>query len=165
MLTQTPNGSKRAAPKGLFDIFGDRFADEMQAELNAMRRTMSQLVDSAMRFGATSASALPQLSIDLYEKDGGYVVEAALPGVKKENVEVEVAGDTLTIRAKQEEKKEEKDARYHYRELQRGEMVRAVTLPQAIDPGSVKASFKDGVLNVAFKPVKGMETKKISIGG
>ena len=84
-----------------------------------------------------------------------------MPGIKPEDVEVEVTGDTLTIKAetKSEEKVEEED--YLCRECHYGSYFRAITLPQALKTEKAEASFDDGVLTLTIPREKEAKPKTI----
>lgn len=86
--------------------------------------------------------------IDVYEEGDSLVVKAELPGLKKEEIEVNVAGDLLTIsgRKEKEEKVERKD--YHRMERVTGAFTRSVKLPLEVEIDKVAAAFKDGVLEI-----------------
>jgi HSP20 family protein len=104
--------------------------------------------------------------VDVYEEAGSVVVKAEIPGMKKEEIEVRVSGDALTISGKKE--KEEKVERKDYRRFERaaGAFSRTITLPAEVESEKVTASYKDGVLEVRAPVVAGMHAKgrKIEVG-
>jgi HSP20 family protein len=87
------------------------------------------------------------LPVDIKEESDAIVIKADLPGVKKEDIDVRVDGNLLTIKAEKkfEEKEEEKD-RYHRIERYYGVFQRSFTLPDRVDPEKMKARYEDGVL-------------------
>lgn len=99
----------------------------------------------------------PQIGIN------SIIVHADLPGIEAKDVSISVLGNQLTIEGerKQEEKKEEKD--YFYRELSYGKFSRTMTLPEGVDANAVKASYKNGVLEVTVPTPKQLESKKIQV--
>jgi HSP20 family protein len=101
--------------------------------------------------------------LDLYEKNGKYILELATPGYDAGEINVEVSGGTVTVRGEHEEKTEKKDVRYHRREMRRGSFSRTVTLPQDLDANSVSATIDKGVLKVELTPVKPIAPKKIEV--
>lgn len=109
-----------------------------------------------------SSPAFPP--VDIKEENDAIVVKADLPGVKKEDIEVRVDGNLLTIRAEKkfEEKEEEKD-RYHRIERYYGVYQRSFTLPDRIDPEKLKARYEDGVLTLTLpkKPEAKPKTVKV----
>ncbi|MBM4256719.1 MAG: Hsp20/alpha crystallin family protein [Deltaproteobacteria bacterium] len=102
-------------------------------------------------------------AIESHVENGNLIVKADLPGVDAKDVTVSVVGNQLTIEGerKHEEKQEEKD--YFYRELSYGKFSRTMTVPDGVDPDKVKASFKNGVLEVTMPAPKQMAAKKIQI--
>jgi HSP20 family protein len=89
-------------------------------------------------------------SVDVYEKDGNLVVEAELPGMKKEDVHVAVTQDSVTIEGKRTEEKKEERKGYYYRERRAGQYYRKISLPAKVDEEKVKAAFKDGILTITL---------------
>lgn len=97
--------------------------------------------------------------IETFRRGDQLVVRADLPGMNKENVNVEVEDDTLLISGeRQDEYNEERDDFYRS-ERSYGSFFRAVPLPDGIDPNSAKAEFKDGVLEVTVTVPKAPEQK------
>lgn len=116
---------------------------------------------------AQTAFRTPTFSFDLdvYQKDGTYVVECALPGVKKENIEIQVSGKALTITAHSEELVKEDRPQYIYRERQRGEFLRTLSFPEPIDPKKVEAEYEHGILKVMIPAPKVPKAERIGIKG
>jgi HSP20 family protein len=101
--------------------------------------------------------------MDLYEKDGKYVLELATPGFDPKEINVEVSGATVTVSAQHTETTEKKDVKYHRREMRRGAFTRAVTLPQDLDAEAISATIDKGVLKVELTPIKPIAPKKIAV--
>ena len=97
-------------------------------------------------------------SIDIYEEGDDVVVKAELPGIKKENIEVDLTDDTITISG--EKKKEEKIERkgYYRHERSYGSFARSFSLPSEVRTDEAKAEFKDGVLEIRIPKTE--EAKK-----
>jgi len=91
------------------------------------------------------------------------IIKADLPGIDPKEVSISVTGNQLTIAGerKREEKKEEKD--YFYREVAYGKFSRSMTLPEGVDADQVKASYKNGVLEITMPAPKQVTGKKIQI--
>lgn len=102
-------------------------------------------------------------SVDIFEEGGDMVVKAELPGIAKENLNVSITENTLTITGekKQEEKVEKKN--FHRIERSYGSFTRSFRLPDNVNGDKAKASFKDGVLEVRLPKTKETKQKKISI--
>jgi HSP20 family protein len=92
-----------------------------------------------------------QLKVDIIEHENDIEVQAALPGIKKEDIEISVNHQTITIRTtNKEDKKEEEKNKYCHREILRGEFQRTLSLPDTVDSNKAQASFKDGILKVTI---------------
>jgi HSP20 family protein len=96
-------------------------------------------------------------------ENGNLIVKADLPGIDPKEVTISVMGNQLTIEGerKREEKKEEKD--YLYREVAYGKFLRTITLPEGVDADKVKASYKNGVLEITLPAPKQLAGKKVQI--
>jgi HSP20 family protein len=106
--------------------------------------------------------------VDIIDHDNEIEVQAALPGVKKEDLDVSINNQTITIRTctkeeKKEEKKEEEKGKYFRREITRGEFQRTLSLPDNVDGDKAKASFKDGILKVTIPKTEKSKRKTIEI--
>ena len=101
--------------------------------------------------------------VDVYDQDGTAVIQAELPGVKKEDIDIDVRGNVLTLRGRREAESEVDDNDYYRKERFFGSFQRAFTLPEAVEPESVKADFKDGVLKVTVPKPEEAEVRKIQI--
>ena len=86
---------------------------------------------------------------DIYEKDGNYVIEVDIPGLKKDDVCVDYEDGYITITAKHEEEKKEDKKNYIKRERHYGEMTRNYYIGE-IEENKIKAKFKDGILKLSF---------------
>ena len=98
--------------------------------------------------------------VDIYESDDGVVIQMDLPGVKKEDVSIEVKNNRLMVYGQRKVQAEVREDRYYRRERTCGTFQRAFSLHTAISPENIKASFKNGVLTIAVpypeeeKPIK-----------
>jgi HSP20 family protein len=107
--------------------------------------------------------ALPAL--DLFELDGKYIVEVAVPGYAPEDIKVEVNGSTLSIYGTYVVKDENTVAKYHHREIRRGSFQRIVNLPQDLDPDAVVAKVEKGLLTITLTPKAPIAVKTIPVHG
>ena len=109
--------------------------------------------------GRTSVARMPEMgmrapAVDISETNGSVVVKAELPGVQKDDLDIEVTEDMLSIKAETKEEKEEKDAHYLRRERSWGMFQRIIPLPVEVKAKEAKASFKDGLLEVTIPKVE-----------
>jgi HSP20 family protein len=109
------------------------------------------------RAGGEGATWLPE--IDVFEKDNRLVARIDLPGMKKDDVKVEVADGHLAISGERKSEAEEKKDDFYRCERQYGSFYRAVPLPEGVKLEDVKATFSDGVLEVSVPLPAKPETK------
>jgi HSP20 family protein len=87
-------------------------------------------------------------SVDFSENEKEYIARVEAPGVAKEDLEVNVDGQTLTISGRRDFEREEKTEEYFWRERQAGRFVRAIQLPTAVDQSKVTANYQDGIMTI-----------------
>lgn len=102
-------------------------------------------------------------AIESYLKNGNLVVRADLPGMDPKDVEISVLGNVLIIRGERKGKKEVKKEDYIRREISYGSFERRVTLPEGTATDKIKASFKNGVVEISMPAVKELGAKKIPL--
>lgn len=102
-------------------------------------------------------------AIEIYDEKDDIVVKAELPGLKREDIEINLAGDLLTIKGEKKKEEEVKEKDYYYSERSFGSFERSVEIPQKVLPDKVRASFKDGVLEVRLQKSEEAKKKEIKI--
>ncbi len=130
------------------------------------RRDMEDLMDRF--FGGNIMAPGPEgdwvPSINIADSDGEIRVEAELPGMKPEDVDVNVSGDLLTLKGERKEEREEgEEGGYTYREIRQGSFQRAVRLPAEVQAEKADARFENGVLTVRLPKSEGSKAKQIEI--
>ena len=105
------------------------------------------------------------MPVELHEHDNEYCVNAELPGVKKEDLDIDIDKNHLTINAKKEEEKEEKDSNYTKSEFRYGEFSRTVYFPKDIDVEKTDAKLEHGILKIHApkKEIEKEKTKKLAV--
>jgi HSP20 family protein len=88
--------------------------------------------------------------VDIVETDNEYTIKAELPEVNKEDVKISVENGELCISGERKQEKEEKGKKFHRIERVYGSFMRSFTLPGNADEANIKASFKDGMLNLTL---------------
>lgn len=106
-------------------------------------------------------STFPKM--DVSETETHFEVTVDLPGLKPEEVNVEVKDGDLWISGEREEKKEEKDKTYHRVERHHGEFRRVISLPQSVDTEAIEATFDNGSLHVNVPKREQAKTKSIKV--
>ncbi|HEX4984655.1 MAG TPA: Hsp20/alpha crystallin family protein [Burkholderiales bacterium] len=109
-------------------------------------------------------SQLPRIRIDVTEADGAYVVRADIPGVKKEDIKVDVDGNLVSISAETRVEKEKKEGeRVIHSERSYGRVARSFTLEQDVDEKAASAGYADGVLELKLPKKAGAAQKTIAV--
>lgn len=133
-------------------------------ELLSLRQAMDRLFeDSFVRPGSSYGAAEHQLPLDIRTSGDALLVEAALPGIKPEDVEISVLGDTLTIAAAHRDEQQRDEDSYSYREIRRGSFTRTVTLPGGLKPDAATASFDNGMLTLRIPKAEEARPRQIRI--
>jgi HSP20 family protein len=101
--------------------------------------------------------------VDIAETDEAFVIKAEIPEVNKEDVKVTVDNGVLTIRGERKQEKEEKGKKFHRVERYYGSFTRSFTLPDNVDETKIKASFKDGMLNLQIHKSEKVKPKVIQV--
>lgn len=102
-------------------------------------------------------------SVDISETDSAYLIKGEIPGVKKEDVKVTIQDGMLTIQGERKQEKEEKGKKFHRIERSYGSFARSFRVPSDADENSVKAEFKDGMLNVTLAKSEKAKPKSINV--
>jgi HSP20 family protein len=105
-----------------------------------------------------------KMKLDVKEDEKGYTVQAEVPGVKKEDIQVDIDGNQISVRAEVKREKEEKRGeKTVYSERSYGMVSRSFTLPAEVDEKAAKAEYKDGVLNLVLPKKANGGGKRIAI--
>lgn len=102
-------------------------------------------------------------SVDISETDTAYLIKGEIPGVKKEDVKVTIQDGMLTIRGERKQEKEEKSKKFHRVECSYGSFMRSFQVPDDADENSVKAEFKDGMLNITLPKSAKAKAKSVDV--
>jgi HSP20 family protein len=132
-------------------------------ELERMQRQMDWLTGSLSRgvFGEPAAGVFPLMNVT-EDKDSFYV-RAELPGLKPDQLNISVTGNTLSLSGERKIPTEDASARYHRREREAGKFSRIVTLPSQVNTGKVEARCKDGILTITLPKAESAKPKQIAI--
>jgi HSP20 family protein len=132
-------------------------------ELERMRRQMDWLSGGIPRglFGEPAASVFPLMNVT--EDKDNYYLRAELPGLKADELDISVTGDTLSIAGERKLPAEDGKAQYHRKEREAGRFNRIVSLPAQVDPGKVEARCTDGVLTVTLPKAEVAKPKQIAV--
>jgi HSP20 family protein len=133
-------------------------------ELERLRRQMGLLsggLAGGRLWSTPAAGVFPLMNIT--EDKNNYYVRAELPGLKADDLELSVTGDTLSISGERRIPAEDEKAQYHRREREAGRFSRIVSLPAQLDTGRVEASCTDGVLSVTLPKAEEAKPRQIAV--
>lgn len=135
-------------------------------EAMSLRNAIDRLFEESFvspRFGWMAPLGAADVAIDMYETKDQVVVKAALPGIKPEQTEVTITGNTLTIRGEAKEEKEIKEENYICRERRMGAFSRSIALPDGLKTDKAEATFENGVLTLTIPKAEEKKAKTIKI--
>jgi HSP20 family protein len=134
-------------------------------ELLSLRQAMDRLFEDS--FVRPRESQQPEggfaMPLDVYATPDALVVEAALPGVKPDDVEISLLGDTLTIAATSGSEQRTEEGGYLYQEVRRGRFSRTVTLPSNLKADSTTATYEHGMLRLSIPKAEAAKPRQIRI--
>ncbi len=104
-----------------------------------------------------------QLTIDVYQTQNDIVIKSTIAGVKSEDIDIEIANDTITIKGIREKDDSVSQEDYYYQELYWGPFSRSVILPLDVDADKARASIKNGILTIKLPKLEKLKTKTIKI--
>jgi len=126
-----------------------RFANEIDDLFGDFSLGRSPLWERAGFLTSPLEAAWPQ--IDMFESDGQYVVRADLPGLKKDDLDVQVTDNELIISGERKDEREEKKGNVYHSERSYGRFERRISLPEGTNPDDVSCTFNDGILEIRMK--------------
>ncbi len=133
-------------------------------ELAALHERLNRLFEDFGREEDVTLSGDWIPPVDIYQNDAHEIVlKAELPGLKREDIDVRVENNTLTLRGERRQEREIKKDRYHRMERTYGSFTRSFTLPSTVDPEKVRAEYKDGVLTVTLPLREESKPKQIKV--
>lgn len=130
------------------DVFGKRFSD-----------IMDEFFSDAV---ATRQNAFSP-SIDISETDKQYMIDVEVPGMRKEDIDLNIENNTLTISGERKFEKKEDNKQYHRVESHYGSFSRSFTLPENVKVDSISASYNNGILNITVDKSEQQMKKQIKI--
>lgn len=126
-------------------------------------RLFDRFLDDA--WGPVGGSAGGGLPLDVLETDGELILQVEIAGVDPQDLDVSLSGDVLTISGQKREEEMQERARYHLAERRYGSFQRHLRLPIPVEPDSVDAQCKHGLLTVTLRKAESLRPRKISVKG
>lgn len=144
------------------EVWWDPFSD-----LNRIQREMNRLFDSSLTGRGPKEDGLLESAwvpaMDVYESKDNVLVKADIPGLKKEEIEVSVHGDTLTIKGEKSRENETKAEDFVRTERYYGSFNRSVRLPSEVEAEKVEAKYSNGVLELVLPKKEQAKPKQLKI--
>ena len=113
-------------------------------------------------FGGDAETATPPVEVS--ETNGSVVVKMVVPGVEKEQLDISVTDNTLTVRGELRKESEEKKKNFYRQEIRYGSFQRAVPLPVEVDDSAANATLKNGMLTVTLPKSSQPKARSIKVG-
>jgi len=134
-------------------------------ELNRLRREIDRLFEDPFSLLAPSTSFFQNWtpSVDIFEDKERYIVKAELPGMKREDIDVALDGNTLTLSGERKQEEEKREGESYRSERYFGRFQRSITLPTEVQANKIEAAYKDGVLTVTVPKSEEAKPKQIPV--
>jgi len=138
---------------------------EPAREMMTLREAMDRLFDDAFTrpLSVRDGWSMATPAIDMYQTDDDVVVKASLPGIKAEEVQINVTGDILTLKSEVKQDEERNDRAWHIREQRFGSFERSIVLPTDVKSDMAEAVFENGILTVTLPKADEVKPKTINI--
>ena len=128
-------------------------------EVSSLHEAIDRLFEESWPTAAPKGISMP--TINIYEKQNKVIVEADVPGVKEEDLNIEVGEDSLTLSGERKQEEEIKEKDFHRREVSFGSFTRTVPLPSIVNKDKTEAELKDGRLIITL-PKKAKAVQKVT---
>jgi HSP20 family protein len=135
-------------------------------DLISLREAMDRLFEESFirpRAGWLAPLGAEGLAVDMYETDQDVVIKSSVPGVKADDIDITITGDTLTIKGETKTEEKVEKANYIRQERRYGAFSRSVTLPTSIVAEKAKAEFENGVLTLTLPKAEEVKPKAIKV--
>jgi HSP20 family protein len=135
-------------------------------DLISLREAMDRLFEESFvrpSGGRLAPAGVGALAVDVYETDDAVIVKSAIPGVKPEDIDISITGDTLTIKGETQAEEEVKEENYIRRERRCGSFSRSVVIPLPVVAGKAEAEFENGILTLTLPKAEKVKPKAIKI--
>lgn len=114
-------------------------------------------------FSSLSALEARLPKLDIIDRDEEVIVKAEVPGVNKDDIEINLTGNLITIKGESRKEEKEEKGDYYRCEISRGAFSRTATLPAEVDDSKAKATMKDGVLEITLPKVEKAKKRPIKV--
>jgi HSP20 family protein len=128
-----------------------------------MESEMDRMMQASMKWPEEVETLVFSPTCNFKENEKEYIMQFDIPGVKKEEVKIEMQNNRVTVSGERKEKKEEKDAKHFLSEAYYGSFLRSFTLPAEVDENKVDANYEDGVLTIKVPKLAITKAKEVKI--
>ena len=133
-------------------------------ELLDVRNNFDRIVESIFKPGVAFGEAYANVPpVDVYEDKNNVFVKAEIPGLKKEDMDVSLTDDILTLSSTKSETREEKKENFYRKEIREGSFSRSLEIPCEIDRDRITASYSNGVLEVILPKTPEAKKKALKV--
>jgi len=136
---------------------------EPAREMMTLREAMDHLFDDAFTRPLTLRDGWSAPAIDMYQTDNEIVVKASLPGIKADQVQINITGEVLTLKGEVKHEEEKNNKAWHIREQRWGAFERSVALPTEVFADKAKAEFENGILTITLPKAEDVKPRIVSI--
>lgn len=136
---------------------------EPTREMMTLREAMDRLFDDAFTRPLSLRDGWSVPAIDMYQTDDEIVVKAALPGVKADEVQINITGEVLTLKGEIRHEEDKKEKAWHIHEQRYGSFERSVVLPTDVVADKAKAEFENGVLTITLPKADEVKPRTINV--
>lgn len=136
---------------------------EPAREMMSLRDAMDRLFDDAFTRPLSLRDGWSVPAIDMFQTDDEIVVKAALPGIKSDEVQINITGEVLTLKGEVQQNQEMEEKAWHIREQRFGSFERSIALPTDVVADKARADFENGILTISLPKVEDVKPKTIAI--
>jgi HSP20 family protein len=128
-----------------------------------LREAMDRLFNDAVTRPLSLREVWSVPAVDMYQTDDDLVVKAALPGIKIDEVQINITGDVLTLKGEMKQEEEKQEKAWHIREQRFGSFERSIALPTNVVADKAKAEFENGILTITLPKADEVKPRTITV--
>lgn len=134
-------------------------------EMMTLRNAVDRMFEDSIvpRITSLNNGGETPMALDVYQTDDEVVIKASLPGVKPEDVDISITGDTVTIKGEMKEEAEVREENYLHRERRYGTFSRMVQVPVSVQEDKAEATFEDGILKLSLPKAEEVKPRQIKV--
>ncbi len=136
---------------------------EPAREMMTLREAMDRLFDDAFTRPLSLRDGWSVPAMDMYQTDNEVVVKAALPGIKADEVQINITGEVLTLKGEVKQEEDKKEKAWHIHEQRYGSFERSIALPTDVVADKAKAEFENGILTVTLPKADEVKPRTITV--